>query len=222
MIAEAYKALGDFFTITPSALTTLKEYPSMHAEYHKRIYDCSIHIFAPSGHEIKSTVPEWRRPGVVRASPDVNISFLKRRPEYAQMQLDQVERLGIPVHWGDEAVEVHESDDDVVVKTASGKEFRGDLCIGANGISSHIPGFHAGPDFAVQDSGYAIARVAFPRSAIKDGRPAADLVQNVENKPQFRTYVGSDIHLILFLTVDWVAFALTHPVSEPALPYKVV
>ncbi|PVH96301.1 FAD/NAD(P)-binding domain-containing protein, partial [Periconia macrospinosa] len=209
--AEKLSPLGDFFTITPSALTTLKEYPSMHADYHRNIYDCSIHVFTPSGTPIHSTVPEWKRPEVTTAAPDIDISFLKRRPVFAQMQLDQVNRLDIPVHWGDKVISVLEKDDSVAVTTDSGRVFIADLCIGADGIGSSIPGFEAGPEVAIQDSGYAVARVAFPRNAIKKGSPASKLLHNVDVKPEFRTYVGNDHHLILFLTPDWVAFTLTHP-----------
>ena len=184
----------------------------MHADYHRCIYECSTSVYTPSGVRIHSQMPEWTRPGVISAAPDVNISFLKRRPVYAQMQLDQAKRLDIPIHWGVNVVSVQESDNGVKVTTASGKDFTGDLCIGANGIGSPVPGFNAGPEIAVQDSGYAVARVAYPRSAIKDGSPASTLLKNTETRPEFRVYVGKDIHLILFLTVDWVAFAFTHPV----------
>jgi hypothetical protein len=205
---------GDYFTITPSALTALKEYPSMHADYHQCVYDCSIHVYTPSGMPIHSVDPEWKRPGITHAAPNVDVSFLTRRPVYAQMQLDQVNRLDIPVYWGEKVVSVCEQDDGVTVKTASGKEFTCHLCIGANGIGSVIPGFDTGPETAVQDSGYAAARVAFPRSNIKDGSPASSLMSNIDVRPEFRTYLGSDIHLILFLTPHWVAFAFTHPVSD--------
>ena len=185
----------------------------MHADYHECVYNCSIHVYTPSGLPIHSTMPEWRQPGVITAAPDVDISFLKRRPVYAQMQLDQLNRLNIPVFWGEMATTVREQDEVVTVTTTSGKEFMGDLCIAANGIGSSIPGFEVGPDVAVQDSGYAAARLAFPRTTIKDGSPAATLFKNIDTQPEFRTYLGSDIHLILFLTSDWVAFAFTHPVS---------
>lgn len=185
----------------------------MHADYHQRIYDCSIHVYTPGGVPIHSTVPEWKRAGIVHAAPDVDISFLKRRPVYAQMQLDQVNRFGIPVHWNERVDSVSEQDSCVTVKTASGAEFVCDLCIGANGIGSVIAGFDTGPEIAVQDSGYAVARVAFPSSAIKAGSPASSLMRTIDVRPEFRTYVGNDIHLILFLTPDWVAFAFTHPVS---------
>ncbi|CRG84899.1 hypothetical protein PISL3812_02074 [Talaromyces islandicus] len=127
------------------------------------------------------------------------------------MQLEQVNRLGIPIHWNEAAKSVYEYEKTVTVFTTSGREFTGDLCIGANGVASKIPGFDAGPDAAVQDSGYAIARVAFPRSSIKKGSVTSTLLKNVDSQPEFRVYVGKDIHLILFLTPDWVAFALTHP-----------
>lgn len=186
----------------------------MHAEYHRNVYDCSIHVYSPSGVPLHSIDPEWKRPGIVHAAPDVNISFLSRRPVYAQMQLDQVHRLNIPVHWGENVVSVCEQDENVTVTTASGKNFICELCVGANGIGSVIAGFDTGPEIAVQDSGYAIARLAFPRSAIHDGSPASSLMKTIDIRPEFRTYVGSDIHLILFLTPDWVAFAFTHPVSN--------
>ena len=130
------------------------------------------------------------------------------------MQLDQVERLGIPVHWGQKVVSVEELASTVTVKTESGETFVGDVCISASGIGAEIPGFRTGPEVAVQDAGYAVARVAFPRSDIKEGSPASSLLKNIDNQPEFRTYVGNDFHLILFLTKDWVAFAFTHPVRS--------
>ncbi|KIW21072.1 hypothetical protein PV08_01651 [Exophiala spinifera] len=214
--AESLSPLGDYFTITPSALTTLKDYPSMHADYHKCVYDCSIHVYTPSGLSIHSAMPEWKQPGAVHSAPDVDISFLKRRPVYAQMQLDQLNRLDIPVHWGEAVTAVREEDDLVIVVTSLGNQFVGDVCIGANGIGSKIPGFDTGPETKVQDSGYAAARVAFPRSTIEAGSLASTLFKNIDVQPEFRTYVGHDIHLILFLTRDWVAFTFTHPDYDSA------
>ncbi|KAE8383136.1 hypothetical protein BDV26DRAFT_287922 [Aspergillus bertholletiae] len=214
--AAELSPLGDYFTITPSALTTLKYYPSMFADYHSCIHDCLLHVYSPSGERLLTRPPEWKQPGVVTTAPDVNLSFLNRRSVFAKMQLDQVKRLGIPIHWNAPVVAVREHESSVTVVTGSGQEFVGDVCVGANGIGSTIPGFDAGPEVAVQDSGYAVARVAFPRSAIKDGSPASTLFQTIDTRPEFRVYVGEDIHLILFLTPDWVAFVFTHPDNNNA------
>ena len=36
------QVLGDFFTIPPSGMSTLKYYPSMHEDYHKDIYSVDV------------------------------------------------------------------------------------------------------------------------------------------------------------------------------------
>lgn len=184
----------------------------MHADYHECIYDCTTHVYTPSGQEIYSTVPEWNRSSTPHSAPDVNISFIKRRPVYAQMQLEQAKRLDIPILFKDGVVSVSENESFVIVKTESGKEYTCDVCVGADGIGSKIPGFTTGPEITVQDSGYAVSRLAFPRSSIRDDSPASALLKNIDVRPEFRVYVGSDIHLILFLTPDYVAFCFTHPV----------
>lgn len=164
-------------------------------------------------------MPEWKRQGVKTITPEVDVSFLNRRAVWAQMQLDQLERLHIPVYWGEKIVSVRESTDSVTVTTESGKQFVGDVCIGANGIGSTIPGFDTGPEVAVLDSGYAIARAAFPRTTIKEGSLASTLFRNIDVQPEFRVYVGKDVHLILFLTNDWTGFGFTHPVSIISYEY---
>lgn len=188
----------------------------MFDDYHKCVYDCTIHVYTPSGVAIKSTIPEWKRPGTIHSAPEVDISFLSRRPVYAEMQLNQLQRLGVRIRFGEKVVSVREAIDRVVVKMANGEELSGDVCIGANGIGSKIEGFNTGADVAVQDSGYAVARVAYPRDVIKQGSPAASLLKNVEKQPQFRTYVSDDVHVILFLTKDYVAWCFTHPSGDQA------
>lgn len=184
----------------------------MYRDYHRKVYDCSVHCYAPSGKELVNMTPEWKRPGVATAAPDVDVSFIKRRTDFAQMQLDQLERLRVPVLYGDRVVSVAEEADRVVVTTEAGRTYRGDVCVGASGIGSMVPGFDAGPQVQVQDSGYAVARAAFSRGAVEEGSPASSLLASVDRKPEFRTYVGKDLHLILFLTADWVGIAFTHPV----------
>jgi environmental stress-induced protein Ves len=162
---------------------------------------------------VTSQFPEWKQPGAVHSAPGADVSFFKRRTVFAKTQLDQVARLDIPVLWGQKIVNLSETDEEIVVTTANGQEYVGDVCIAANGLSSTIDDFKTATDVQVQDSGYAIARVALPRDTIKANSPATTLLKDVETQPQFRTYLVQDIHLILFLTKDWVAWAYTHNLS---------
>lgn len=159
-------------------------------------------------------MPEWKREGIVHACPEVNVSFLNRRPEFAAWQLDQLQRLGIPVHFGTKANGVTEENGKVTVHTDSG-DFEGDVCVAADGIGSKVPWPIPGGFTDVKDSGYAVARVAFPKSTIKTGSPAEKITKSIDEQgPQFRTYVGGDnVSLILFLTTDHVAWAFSHEVS---------
>ena len=186
----------------------------MWADYHQCVYDCTVHVYTPSGQMVTTQAPEWKRPGAVHSAPGVDVSFLKRRPVYAQMQLDQLSRLGVAINWGQNVTSVRESHDRVVVRTASGEQFTGDICVAANGIGSTLDGFRTAGDVHVQDSGYAAARVAFPTSVIKSDSPAASLLTDLDTQPQFRAYLADDVHLILFLTKDWVAFCFTHKVRS--------
>lgn len=169
----------------------------------------------PSGHVVASIKPEWKREGIVNASPEVDVSFLNRRPEYAAWQLEQVQALGIPVHFSTQAQNVTETDDRVIIHTDKG-DFEGDVCVAADGIGSRVPWPVPGGLAAVKDSGYAVARVAFPRDTIREGSPAEAITRSIDEiGPQFRTYVGGvDVSLILFLTKDYVAWAFSHEVSQ--------
>lgn len=188
----------------------------MHADYHKDVYDCTISIWTPQGECVKKTVPEWRREGAETSAPDTKISFIKQRPVFTKMLYDQCVRLGIEVLFSHSAQGWTETDDGVVIETASGQKFEGDVCVAADGIGSTFDKGITGSVQPVLDSGYAAARMAFPRSVIPEGSEAARLLKTVDQEPEFRTYLGDDLHLILFLTKDYVAFTYTHEVSDEA------
>lgn len=180
----------------------------MTKDYHRQVYDCTVSVLSTDGRTISAVKPEWKLPGSEHIAKDVDVSFLKRRPVYTNMLLDQCLRVNIPVHMGCKAEMVDESETGVVVTTADGETHHADVCVAADGLHS-IAATQYGQ---IQDTGYATARVAFPRSCLEPGSAADGLLADADrDQPEFRVYLADDIHLILFLTKDWVAFALTHP-----------
>lgn len=204
--------LGDYFTLPPSALVNMKYFPHMLEMYHTCVYDCTISLWTPSGKELFSKYPEWKRDNTSHVSPDVNVSFLNMRSQWAKMQLDQLNRLSIPVVFRQVVTGVEESEEEVVVSTQGGEEYSCDLCVVANGIATKMKGFETSGAVHVADTGYAVARVAFPLETIRRDSPAYELVKDVKQHPDFRVYVGKDVHLILFLTAGHVAWVFTHKV----------
>lgn len=184
----------------------------MYKDYHQNVYDCTTDVYTPSGKHVACLEPEWNRPGAVHSAHEVKISFIRLRPDWTRMQLEQLSRIGVPVKFGAKVVDIQEYEDVVVVKTSDGQEYSGDICIVASGVGSSITAFTTKEDLNAQDSGFAVARVAFPRSLIKDGTPAAEVMRNIDTRPEFRTYLARNATLVLFLTPDSVAWALIHVV----------
>lgn len=181
----------------------------MDEQYQKNFYDCTISIWTPEGKCLKSMFPEWRH--VAEKGELTRASLLSRRSDFTRMLYDQCVRLGIPVYFSQAVQEIVEHDDHVVVNTNQpGISLTADVCVVANGIGYPSTKDITGVDLPVLDSGYAIARMAFPRSSIPKDSLAHQLVENVDAQPEFRVYLSNDIHLIIWLTKDYVAFAFTH------------
>ncbi|QKX61991.1 uncharacterized protein TRUGW13939_09147 [Talaromyces rugulosus] len=193
--------LGDFVTVPPSGISTFKLYPTMDEQYQKNFYDCTISIWNPEGKCLKRMFPEWRH--VAEKGELPRASLLSRRSDFTRMLYDQCIRLGIPVYFSQAVQEIVEHDDHVVINTNQpGITLTADVCVVANGIGYPSTKDITGIDLPVLDSGYAIARMAFPRSSIPKGSLAHQLVENVDTQPEFRVYLSNDIHLIIWLTKD--------------------
>lgn len=194
-------------------MVTLKEYPSMYADYHKNVFDCSISIWRPNGTCVMKTMPEWVRSPEGSASPEVKISFIKQRPVYTKMLYDQCIRLGIPVLFNQKAESFIEREESVTIEVEDGTIFTADVCVAADGVGTSFTRDLDVSKAPVRDSGYSVARAAFPVDSLAIGSPAVKLLEHVEEQPEFRTILGDNLHLILFLTKDHVAFAYTHKVK---------
>lgn len=205
--------LGDFFAVSPPGVATLKYYPSMKADYEKNASEGLLKTFAPDGTKLWEGKWEWARPGAKHAAPDVNMAFAIRRPAFTKIQMDQITRLGIPVHFGADVIHAteHQDGQGVTIETKGGPKYTADVCIAADGKlfqvatnirkphGSLVTGIHSGlfrtrkETANVGDSGYAVSRVGFPVSAIKPGSLAESIVKD---GTQFRTYCGHEVHMV--------------------------
>ncbi|KAI0509397.1 hypothetical protein F5B22DRAFT_638046 [Xylaria bambusicola] len=206
--------LGDFFVIGPSALSTLHYYPKMLAEYNASSWNSPLWWCDPAGNKLVSEFPEWNRPGAApHAAKDVPIvGFIKLRPEIIHMMEDQINRLGISIHYGRKTISYEEdsSSGEARVLTASGEVFTGDVVVAAEGIGTKSHEIVTGRRVPFVDSGYAIMRGAFSPSLIASGSKGAKLLLEPGQTPEVRTYAGKDMHLITLFTHEKVGLAFTH------------
>ncbi|KAJ3555464.1 hypothetical protein NPX13_g10350 [Xylaria arbuscula] len=205
--------LGDFFAIGPSALSTLHYYPKMLAEYNATSWNSPLWWCDPSGKKLVSEFVEWNRPGgAPHAAKDVPIvGFMKLRPQIIRMMVDQIKRLGIPIHYGRKAVSYEEDDSGKAsVLTANGEVFTGDVVVAAEGIGTNSHGIVTGKPVPFVNSGYAIMRGAFSPDVIAPESKGAKLLLEPGQTPEVRTYAGKDMHLITLFTHEKVGLAFTH------------
>ena len=190
----------------------------MLADYHSCVYNCTTSLWTPNGKPLFSRYPEWRRSNATHPASDIDVSFLNMRAVWAKWQLDQLARLGVPVIYGQNVVSMKETMEGATVTTSDGKTYECDVSVLANGVATKMEGFDTEGAQHVLDTQYAAARVSFPVETIKEDSLAYQLVKDVKTKPEFRVYVGADVHLILFLTSGHVAWVFTHKVraSPPA------
>lgn len=129
--------LGDFFAVSPPGVATLKHYPSMKAEYEKLACEGKLMTLGTDGTRLWEGKWEWAREGAPRAAPEIKMVFAIRRPQFTKMQMDQLVRLRVPIHFGADVtnIEEHKDGSGVTVSTKDGKKYTGDICIAADGKS---------------------------------------------------------------------------------------
>ncbi|KAI0455921.1 FAD/NAD(P)-binding domain-containing protein [Xylaria acuta] len=211
---DALSTLGDFFSIGPSALSTLHYYPKMLAEYNENAWNSPLWWCDPVGKKLVSELPEWNRPGgAPHAAKDVPVvDFIGLRPRIMRMLEDQINRLNIPIFYGRKAVGYEEdvSSGKARVLTASSEVFIGDVVVAAEGIGTKSHEIVTGSPVPFVNSGYAIMRGAFSPSFIAPNSRGAQLLLEPGQTPEVRTYVGENMHLITLFTHAKVGLAFTH------------
>ncbi|KAI1353609.1 FAD/NAD(P)-binding domain-containing protein [Xylaria sp. FL0043] len=212
--SSALSTLGDFFSLGPSALSTLHYYPKMLAEYNATAWNSPLWWCDPTGKKLVSELIEWNRPDAApHAAKDVPIvGFIELRPQIMRMLEGQIKRLGIPIFYGRKTVSYEEDipSGKASALTASGEVFIGDVVVAAEGIGTKSHKIVTGSPVPFVPSGYAIIRGAFSPSFIAPNSKGAELLLEPGQIPEVRTYAGEDMHLITLFTHDKVGLAFTH------------
>lgn len=189
---DSLSTLGDFFTIGPSALSTLHYYPKMVAEYKATAYLSPLWWCNPAGEKLISEYPEWNREDAVpHAAKDIPVvGFIKTRPQILSMLAEQIKRLGIPIFYGRKVVGYEEDilSGEARVMTSGGEVFIGDVVVASEGIGTKSHEIVTGKPVPFDPSGYAVTRGAFDPRHIRPGSKGAELLLEPGQTPEVRTY----------------------------------
>jgi flavin-dependent dehydrogenase len=155
---------GDSFTIGPTAIRAVQQWPDM-AEENERIADSPwISWHKINGERISGPEP-------LRFNPTVNSSgqdeapqrvYRHSRPAFHEMLSNQAERIGIFVEYGKRVTGYYEVDDKAGVTLEGGEKIESDMVIAADGIGSKSSMVTMGRELRARSSGWAMYRAAFP------------------------------------------------------------
>lgn len=180
---------GDIFTVGASATRIFSKWPLMEQEFNEIKYRSQLTYRKHSGEHIIGPI-EMGPPPVPGAPPPP--MFIQSRPRFHAMLYRQVQKIGIPVEFGQRVMDYYEDEaagkGGVVVE--DGSRFEADVVIAADGFSSKSSKLIAGELVKARSSGFAVYRTAYPvELALVD--PAVKAAFGFRNgRPQMQFMVG--------------------------------
>ena len=192
--------LGDSFTIVPTALKVCRYWPELARQNQLISYDPWVAFHDMRGERISGPmqlIPE--KPGGADGQP--NRMYRHSRPKFYQILVQQVEKLGIAIEYGKQAVEYREDAEagEASVVLKNGEVLRATLVVAGDGVGSRSGKLILGEPVPARSSGYAIFRAAWPVELALADPLVKERFQLLENGKS--------------LIEVWVGYVLAHSVS---------
>ncbi|KAI2629589.1 FAD/NAD(P)-binding domain-containing protein [Hypoxylon sp. NC1633] len=209
---DKLSTLGDFFLVAPSAITTLRHYPSMLKDYDDNSHDSRLSFTDIDDTQRMPPLEfEWNREGVAQTdSYPLRVKSVCGRHAFAEMLFNQCKRLGIPITFG-VSVNGYEEDISQGVATAiavDGRRFTADVVIAADGIGTKSHAITLGHPVKALKSGFVVYRGMYSTERL-EGVPVADEVFRGMGRPVLRLMTTHTVHAIYCLTEKQVAIGIT-------------
>ncbi|KAI8946936.1 FAD/NAD(P)-binding domain-containing protein [Xylaria longipes] len=212
--------LGDAFGIMAPALTTLRFFPSMKAEFEKESYDAELSLWHNDGFKIIHYGDgPWNAPGAAHPAKDVHVPWIETRSAVAHMLTSQCQRLGIQIHYGATVVAFNETSAKAVVTVETKNETthaEADIVVAADGVGTKSHAHVSGQPVKATSSGYSMYRGIVPLGLIEKSLSSRILEKFFSNqRPEFRIYVcPPDTHANIILSKDFFSYGLTYKDSK--------
>ena len=153
---------------------------------------------------------------------------MQLRPLFHAMLYHQLNRLGIPVLFGQKVVSYYEDAARGIggVTTEGGKDLEADIVIAADGLHSRSSNLVANGEEKAQPSGQSLYRCAMPLSAaLKDPVVREQFGLDDGGKPFLRAMIGPNTHAMVLSYVNkrggngMLAWAVNYKVNSTT-PYR--
>lgn len=152
---------GDCYTIGPSAINAVCRWPEMKKDIDRIAYDP---LFAMNNVKLEIVKGPMKATAVVQEGSKAQRTSWYMRPEFQEMLLSQLSKIGVKVEYEKPVVDYFEDEESgqagVVLK--DGSRHYADLVVAADGVRTASSPLIAGKPVPARSSGHAIFRVAYP------------------------------------------------------------
>lgn len=161
--------------------------------FHDISYDALFTLRKHSGDIIFGPLEaEWNRPSAAHPAKGVHVPWINSRPRFGKMLLDEVQRRGIPLEWGQQVVNYSENESYGIAITQDGRKYEADIVVAADGVGTRSHLAVLGKEVKAVSSGYALFRAAFPIDAILQSEKIRHSIGwQPGQRPEFRIYIAS-------------------------------
>ncbi|KAH8660809.1 hypothetical protein BGZ60DRAFT_492165 [Tricladium varicosporioides] len=205
---------GDSFTVGPSATNGFKYWPEMQQRDDEIRYEPWLAIHHQTGERFRGPI-SFSEANATRSSGNAPAKGIPQymRPQFHAMLLEQLEKIGVEIHYGHEVIDYFE---DAETKRAGvvltdGSKLDADLVVAADGVRGASWKLVAGIPVPANSSGSAIWRVAFPARLVEDDPVITERFKFLDNgNSVMEMWTGPDMMAVFWRNKDTMIWSLTH------------
>ncbi|GKT73079.1 FAD binding domain protein [Colletotrichum tofieldiae] len=210
---QAISTIGDIFFVGPSALATLKDYPTMLQQYSNVSWDNYVTYRRSDGMLVAPPFEwEYNRDDVPHhAAWPLRIRTSVSRAGLSEILYQQCRRLNIPVTFGVTVVDFEESasQGSGTAIATDGRRFTADIVIAADGLGTKSHKVVTGEVIRANPTGFAICRNFYRLDPEKHAALREKLAEL--SRPDCRCSSGEGFHCISVLSNDSAFVGITIP-----------
>ncbi|KXX78132.1 6-hydroxynicotinate 3-monooxygenase [Madurella mycetomatis] len=210
---------GDMYFMGLSATRFFKHWPELAVEYEKiSLHNCWIETWKHDGTLAVPALLVAQRLRDEELDPDTPPGTFQMRPLVYKMYIRQVEKLAVPILFGQRVVEYFEDETrgKAWVETDAGEKFEADVVIAADGVGSKSQKLVGGQVRAMK-SGRAMWRAAFPTQHLDKDPEVKEFFKmqkgKTGNEPIIRTWLGPGTYAMTLTREDTIVWVMNHDVT---------
>ncbi|KAI0004846.1 FAD/NAD(P)-binding domain-containing protein [Xylariaceae sp. FL0662B] len=212
---EEINTMGDMYFMGHSATNFFRHWPELSKEYSLiSMNNAWIETFKHSGELVIPPLKVSDRLRQAGMDPNTPPGAFQMRPLIYRMYLNEVERQGIKIHFGQRVVSYYEDEarQKGGVVTEKGERFEADVVVAADGVGSKCQKL-VGGQVRAASSGRAIWRAAFPIHHLDKNPKVKEFLKlggENQDEPIVRTWLGPGTYGMVLTRSDACVWLMNH------------